>query len=247
VTTSGSGASVEADAPVVLVTGASSGIGRATAIRFGRAGYRVAVNYARDTSAADEVAALVEGRAYRADVADRYAVATMVSAVEAELGPIAVAVCNAGFYEERRLEDVDDSLWDRSLRVMLGGCFHVSRTVVPRMRSRGGGSIVTIASELALIGGVEIAHYVAAKAAILGLTRSLARELAPTIRVNAVAPGAVDTPLLPDRDRGPGYTDTLPLRRIGRADEVADVVFDLAHSAWTTGAVWQIDGGAAIQ
>jgi 3-oxoacyl-[acyl-carrier protein] reductase len=241
------GAPIEAGAPVVLVTGASSGIGRATALRFAAGGYRVAVNYARDVAAADEVAALTGGRPYKADVADPAAVVAMVDAIEADLGSIAVAVCNAGFYEERRLEEIDDALWDRSLRVMLGGCFHVARAVVPRMRSRDGGSIVTIASELALIGGTEIAHYVAAKAAILGLTRSLARELAPTIRVNAVAPGAVDTPLLPDRDRGQSYTDTLPLRRIGRPDEVADVVFDLATSEWTTGAVWSIDGGAVIQ
>lgn len=244
---SGLGGPASPGPPVVLVTGASSGIGRATALRFGRARYRVAVNYARDAAAAAEVAGRTNGRAYRADVADADAVAAMVTAVEADLGPIEVAVCNAGFYEERRLEDLDDALWDRSLRVMLGGCFHVARAVVPSMRARGSGSIVTIASELALIGGIEIAHYVAAKAAIIGLTRSLARELAPTIRVNAVAPGAVDTPLLLDRDRGPIYTDTLPLRRIGRSDEIAEVVLALAESPWTTGAVWSIDGGAAIQ
>jgi 3-oxoacyl-[acyl-carrier protein] reductase len=234
-------------APVVLVTGASSGIGRATALRFAHDGFRVAVNYASHEAAALEAAAAVDGRAYRCDVADADAVASMVAEVEDDLGPIDVAVCNAGFYAERRLEDIDDELWDRSLRVMLGGCFHVARAVVPPMRSRGTGSIVTVASELALIGGVEVAHYVAAKAAIIGLTRSLARELGPTIRVNAVAPGAVDTPLLPDRDRGPGYTDTLPLRRIGRSEEIADVIRLLASSSWTTGAVWSIDGGAAIQ
>jgi 3-oxoacyl-[acyl-carrier protein] reductase len=247
VTVSDKGGPASSGPPVVLVTGASSGIGRATALRFGAAGYRVAVNYAHDSDAAAEVAGRTDGRAYRADVADADAVAAMVSAIEVDLGPIDVAVCNAGFYQERRLEDVDDALWERSLRVMLGGCFHVARAVVPRMRERGAGSIVTIASELAFIGGTGITHYVAAKAAIVGLTRSLARELGPAIRVNAVAPGAVDTPLLPDRDRGPTYTDTLPLRRIGRPEEIAEVVFALAGSAWTTGAVWSIDGGAAIQ
>jgi 3-oxoacyl-[acyl-carrier protein] reductase len=231
----------------VLVTGASSGIGRATALRFAEAGYRVAANYAHDADRAIEVAERTGGRAFRGDVADADSVSTMVATIERELGPIAIAVCNAGFYEERRLDDIDDDLWDRTLRVLLGGCFHVARAVVPSMRERGNGSIVTVASELALIGGTGIAHYVAAKAAVIGLTRALARELAPVIRVNAVAPGAVDTPLLPDRDRGPAYTDTLPMRRIGRPEEIAEVVVTIARSPWTTGAVWSIDGGAAIQ
>lgn len=232
---------------VALVTGASSGIGAATAKRLARAGYRVAVNYGTNAAAADGVAAACGGRAYRADVADSDAVAAMVAAVEADLGPIEVAVCNAGFYEERPLAEVDDALWERTLRVHLGGCFHVARALVPRMRARGGGSIVTVASELALVGGTEVSHYVAAKAAILGFTRALAREVAPTIRVNAVAPGAVDTPLLPDRDRGPVYTDTVPLRRIGRPEEIAEVIVVLAETAWATGAVWSVNGGAAIQ
>jgi 3-oxoacyl-[acyl-carrier protein] reductase len=232
---------------VALVTGASSGIGAATADRLARAGYRVAVNYGTNAAAADRVAAACGGRAYRADVADPDAVAAMVAAVEADLGPIEVAVCNAGFYEERPLAEVDDALWERTLRVHLGGCFHVARALVPRMRARGGGSIVTVASELALVGGTEVSHYVAAKAAILGFTRALAREVAPTIRVNAVAPGAVDTPLLPDRDRGPVYTETVPLRRIGRPEEIAEVIVVLAETSWCTGAVWSVNGGAAIQ
>jgi NAD(P)-dependent dehydrogenase (short-subunit alcohol dehydrogenase family) len=232
---------------VALVTGASSGIGAATARTFAGAGYRVAVGYARDREAAAAVAAETGGRAFGADVADPVAVATMVEAVEAELGPIAVAVCNAGFYEERPLAAVDDALFDRTLRVLLGGCFHVARAVVPRMRLRGDGAIVTVASELALIGGSDISHYVAAKAAVLGFTRALAREVAPTLRVNAVAPGAVDTPLLPDRDRGPAYTETVPLRRIGRPEEVAAVILALAESGWCTGATWTINGGVVIQ
>jgi len=239
--------SATGDAPVVLVTGASSGIGAATARRFAAAGYRVAIGFHRGEAAAERVAAETGGRSYGADVADADAVARMVGAVEVELGPIAVAVCNAGFYEERPLAEVTDDLWTRTLRVHLGGCFHVARAVVSGMRDRGDGSIVTVASELALIGGEEVAHYVAAKAAILGFTRALAREVAPRIRANAVAPGAVDTPLLPDRDRGPGYTDTLPLRRIGRPAEVAEVIFTLAEARWCTGATWAINGGAAIQ
>ena len=232
---------------VALVTGGSSGIGRATAQRFAAAGYRVAVNHVDQAVAAEAVAAQTGGRAYWADVSDPEAVANMVETVEADLGPIAVAVCNAGIYDERRLADVDDALWERTIRVHVGGCFHVARAVVPRMRARGSGSIVTISSEMAITGGTNASHYIAAKAAILGFTRALARELAPTIRVNAVAPGPVDTPLLQDRFKVPAYTDTLPLRRIGLPDEIADVILVLAETAWSTGAVWSVNGGVVIQ
>ncbi|MBF6605657.1 MAG: SDR family oxidoreductase [Chloroflexi bacterium] len=234
-------------APVVLVTGASSGIGRATAEAFAGAGYLVAVNYRTQRGPALELAGRLGGRAYAADVADDVAVEEMVRRIEAELGPISVAVCNAGFYTEQPLAEVTDELWDRTLRTLLGGCFHVARAVVPGMRKAGGGSIVTVASELALIGGDAIAPYVAAKAAVIGLTRSLARELAPTIRVNSVAPGAVDTPLLPDRDRGPSYTSTVPLGRIGRPAEIASAILHLAEAPWTTGQVYSPNGGVVIQ
>lgn len=232
---------------VALVTGASSGIGRATAERFAAAGYRVAVGYRTNRAAADEVARSIGGRAYEADVADADAVDAMVRAVEAELGPIDVAVANAGFYEERPLAEVTDELWACSLRVLLGGPYNLARSVVPGMRSRGHGSIVVVASELALIGGLDIAHYAAAKAAAIGLARSLARELAPAIRVNVVAPGAVDTPLLPDRDRGPVYTDTVPLRRIGTPAEAAEAILHVAEAPWTTGWVLSPNGGMVIQ
>lgn len=232
---------------VALVTGASSGIGRATAKRFAAAGYRVAVNYVSNAAAAEDVAKQIGGAAFGCDVADPAAAEQMISAAEATLGPIDVAVCNAGFYEERPLVAIDDDLWDRTLRVLLGGCFHIARAVVPGMRARGGGSIVVVTSELALVGGVNVAHYVAAKSAVIGFARSLARELAPAIRVNIIAPGAVDTPLLPDRDRGPAYTSTVPLRRLGRPEEIAEGILHLAEAPWTTGALYSPNGGVAIQ
>jgi NAD(P)-dependent dehydrogenase (short-subunit alcohol dehydrogenase family) len=234
-------------ARVAIVTGASSGIGRATAERFGAAGYRVAAVYGADRVGGEAIAERIGGRAYGVDVADAEAVARVIETVEEELGPVSVAVSNAGFYDERPLAQVSDELWDRMLAVHLGGCLNLARSLAPRMRARGAGSIVAVASELALIGGVDVAPYVAAKAALLGLVRSLARELAPMIRVNAVAPGAVDTPLLPDRDRGPVYASTVPLGRIGRPPEVADAILHVAEAAWTTGAVYSPNGGVAIQ
>lgn len=237
---------VGGSAPVALVTGASSGIGAATAERLGQRGYRVAVHYRSGRERAERVAASVGGVAYAADVADPDAVTAMIGRIEAELGPIGVAVCNAGTYEERPLADVTDEIWQRTLRVHLGGCFHVARAVVPGMRRRGSGSIVTVASELALIGGVGIAPYVAAKAAIIGFSRALARELAPTIRVNVVAPGPVDTPLLPERDRQPSATATIPLGRIGRPAEIAEAIAHVVEATFTTGQVYSPNGGTVI-
>lgn len=234
------------EGPVALVTGAASGIGWATALALAAAGYRVALNDREASAPLAAAAAESGGRAYPADVSDPEAVAAVVAAVAAELGPVALAVCNAGVYEERPLERLDDALWERTLRVNLGGCYHVARAVAPGMRAAGDGSIVTVASEMALVGGSASAHYVASKAAVLGLTRALARELAPAIRVNSVAPGPVDTPLLPDRFRGQEYGGSLPLGRIGRPDEVAHVILALARSTWTTGACWSVDGGTVI-
>lgn len=233
-------------APVAIVTGASSGIGAATAERLAASGYRVAVHYGSARDAAERLAAAIGGAAYRADVADPDAVALMIERVEAELGPIQVAICNAGFYEEQPLAEVTNATWERTLRVLLGGCFHVARAVVPAMRRRGVGSIVTVASELALIGGTDIAPYVAAKAAVIGFSRALARELAPQIRVNVVAPGPVDTPLLPDRDRQSAHLATIPLGRIGRPDEIAETIVQLAEATFTTGQVYSPNGGVVI-
>jgi len=234
------------DRPVALVTGASSGIGAASARRLAAAGYRVALNYRDHAGEAESIASSVDGKAYQADVAEPDAVAKMIRAIESELGPIGLAVCNAGTYTECLLDDLDDGLWERTLRVNLGGCYHVARAVAPGMRRRGG-AIITISSEMAFVGGSASSHYVASKAAILGFTKALARELAPTVRVNAVAPGPVDTPLLPERFLGSSYGETLPLRRIGTPDEIADVVVALAAASWTTGAVWSVNGGAVIE
>jgi 2-hydroxycyclohexanecarboxyl-CoA dehydrogenase len=232
---------------VAIVTGASSGIGRATAERLAAAGYRVAVNFLANDTAAEAIASSIGGRAYRADVAQPDAVADMVARIERDLGPIAIAIANAGFYEEALIEDIDDDRWSRMLRVHLGGAFHLVRSVVPSMRARRAGSIVMVASELALIGKDNASHYVAAKSAVIGLARSLARELAPEIRVNVVAPGAIDTPLLPDRDRGASYTSTVPLGRIGRPEEIAEAILQMATATFTTGAVYSPNGGIVIQ
>jgi NAD(P)-dependent dehydrogenase (short-subunit alcohol dehydrogenase family) len=233
--------------PVGLVTGASSGIGRATAEALAAAGYRVAVGYRTNGQAGEAVAASIGGRAYGMDVADAEAMVRLVGQVEAELGPLSIAVSNAGTYEEVPIEDVTVEQWNRTLRVHLGGAFHMARAVVPGMRRRGHGSIVLVASELALAGADCASAYVSAKAALIGLGRSLARELAPEIRANIVAPGPVDTPLLPDGERSPDHLAAIPLRRLGRPEEIAAAIVHLAQAPWTTGAVYSINGGVVIQ
>jgi len=233
---------------VALVTGASSGIGRATAERLGTLGYRVAVHYGTNAAAAQAVAASIDGLAFGCDVADPAAVEAMVRDAEAALGPIDVAVANAGFYEERALADVTDELWDRSLRVLLGGCFHLARAVVPGMRARGGGSIVCLASELALIGGVGIAHYVAAKAAVISLIENVAAELGPDrIRVVGIAPGVISTPLV-HRGRPERYEKQFrhqPWPDRGEPDVIADVAAFLCsdEARFITGETIAVDGG----
>lgn len=232
--------------PVALVTGAASGIGRATAYRLAEAGFVVAV-IDIDGRGADTVAQAVGGRAFIADVADPAAVTQVVDEIETQLGPIGLAISNAGVYDEVPLGGVSDDQWRRMLRVHLGGAFNICRAVVPPMRRRSTGSIVLVSSELALAGSPRAAPYVAAKAALLGLGRSLARELAPAIRVNVIAPGPVDTPLLLDRERTPGAIGNIPLGRLGRPEEIAEAIAHLAVARFTTGAVYSPNGGTVIQ
>jgi 3-oxoacyl-[acyl-carrier protein] reductase len=234
--------------PTALVTGGASGIGRATAFELTKRGYRVAVNHLQRAEEATAVADEIGGIAVEADVADRNAVAALIARVEEALGPIDVAVCCAGFDEDRPLKATDDAFWDRSLKVMLGGCAHVIAAVSPSMRDRHTGSIVTISSELALCGDHGHVGYVTAKSAIIGLTRAMALELAPFgIRVNAIAPGPTDTTMLDGRWRNPEYLASIPLGRFGTPDELASSIVGLAEATWTTGQVLSPNGGIVIQ
>ena len=234
--------------PAALVTGAASGIGRATARVLAARGYDVAVGHLGRESEAKQVAAEIGGMAYEADVADIRAVNGLVSAAERDLGPVEVAVACAGFDHDVAVEDIRPQLWDRSLAVILGGCVNVVAAAGPRMRARRSGSIVAISSELALLGDAGHLPYVAAKAAVLGFVRTVAREYGPDqVRVNAVCPGPVDTEMLTERWRGEEYRQSIPLQRFGHPEELARAIADVAEWTWLTGQVVSPNGGVVIQ
>jgi NAD(P)-dependent dehydrogenase (short-subunit alcohol dehydrogenase family) len=230
-----------------FVTGASGGIGRATVLELHARGYSVALADLAGAGAAAELAGQVGGVACDVDVADPAAVASAVERAESQVGPIEVAVSCAGFDHDRSFEETDDELWSRSLRVLLGGCVNVIAAVAPGMRARGRGSIVNIASELALLGDADHVAYVSAKAAVLGLTRAMALELAPGVRVNCVCPGPTDTAMLTERWRTESYLASIPLGRFGQPEEVAATIVNLAEATWTTGQVVSPNGGVVIQ
>jgi 2-hydroxycyclohexanecarboxyl-CoA dehydrogenase len=227
---------------VALVSGAASGIGRACASVLGRSGWQ---------TAGIDLNVCSTDLSLRADVSDRAAVSAAVDEVVSRFGQIDLLVTAAGYYEEGiDVADITVAQWDRMLAVILGGTVNCCAAVLPHMLSRGEGAIVAISSELALGGSATDLHYVAAKGAVLGLIKSLAMEVAQTgIRVNAVAPGPTDTPLLAADSlwREPSYLSTLPLGRLVKPSEIASAVHYLAtEGSMYCGEVLSPNAGAVI-
>jgi 3-oxoacyl-[acyl-carrier protein] reductase len=221
---------------VALVTGAASGIGRATAVRLAADGAVVGC-LDRDAAGADAVASAIRDAGgvavgLGADIVDPAAVAEAVGRLSSDAGPVDVLVNNAGVPGEGRFTDISFADWRRVLDVHVDGTFHVTKAVLPGMTAAGWGRIVTVVSEAVWLGNQSV-QYVTAKAALVGFTRALAYQLAPQgILVNAVAPGPVDTPML--RDNDPAAIDAeLASVRIGRfldPDEIAATIAFLAGS-----------------
>jgi 3-oxoacyl-[acyl-carrier protein] reductase len=214
-----------------VVTGAGSGIGRAIAEKLAKVGERVVINDL-DGAAAEEVIGRIKesgGEAVAApgDVSDPEAVQQIMAAAREAYGPPEILVNNAGFLQQKRFVDLTVEDFDRMIAVHLRGTFLCTHAVLPDMLSRGSGIIVNVASQLGQIGGVELCHYSSAKAGIIGLTKSLAREVsAQGVRVNAVAPGPINTELVLGLSEEWRQTKAaeLPLGRFGEPWEVAETV-----------------------
>lgn len=234
--------------PVAVVTGSASGIGLATVERAAELGYAPAgVDIAPRRPDAGPAKA-GGGTVLDVDVTDSSAVRDAVVDIERTLGPVELAVGAAGVLVERPFRSVDEDLWNDTLKVHLFGTYNLTAAVAPAMAERREGSIVTLSSELAFLGAEEHVHYVAAKAAVVGFTRAAARELAPDgIRVNCIAPGPTDTPLLGPSGRDPAYVRTIALGRLGKPAEIAGAILDVARWPWTTGQLYGVNGGTVIR
>lgn len=243
---------------VALVTGSATGIGRACAVRFADLGYDVVVNYSRSQADAEETVGLVEERGVQAlllacDVGDDTAVQGMLAAVEQKFGRLDVLVNNAGttfFVDHKNLEEMTEDKWDRILQVNLKGPFFCIRAAVPLLRKSGGGAIVSVSSVAGISGEGSSIAYAASKGGLNTMTKSLARSLAPEIRVNAVCPGPVDSRWLRavmSEDELTRRTQSFPLRRPALPDDIADAVVYLATStSLTTGQCLVVDGGRTM-
>jgi 3-oxoacyl-[acyl-carrier protein] reductase len=237
-----------------LVTGGSRGIGRAIAVTLAQGHANVAVNYAGNEAAAREALALVEqagsGKAklYRFDVADPAACTAAVDRVLADFGGLHVLVNNAGIAVDQLVMRVKDEDWKRQLDVNLTGAFNLIRAVTRPMMKQKGGVIVNLTSVVGEMGNAGQVAYAASKAGLIGLTKTVARELASrNIRVNAVAPGFIDTDMtaaLPEAARAK-MAESIPLARLGTAQDVADCVAWLASdkASYVTGEVVRVNGG----
>ena len=239
-----------------LITGSSRGIGRAVAAALAREGWPVCVNYLEHKEAAESLVDLLrsEGRmamAFRADVADRAAVNEMVRAASETLGPVELLVNNAGIAQQKLFTDLTEEDWDRMFAVNTRSLFTCCRAVVPHMVRRHSGSIVNISSMWGQVGASCEVHYSAAKAAVIGFTKALAKELGPSgIRVNCVAPGVIATEMNQGLDAGTlaALREETPLGAIGTAREVAEVILWLAGegASFVTGQVIGVNGGFVI-
>ncbi len=241
---------------VALVTGGSRGIGRATSLALAKAGYDIAVIYAGNDEAAQECISLIEAegataKAYKCNVADEDEAKAAVKAVQDDFGPVWALVNDAGITRDTLLARMTDEDFSAVLDVNLKGAFHMIRALSRGFVRQKGGRIVNLASVVGLSGNIGQANYAASKAGLIGLTKSVAKELAGRgVTCNAVAPGFIETDMtakLPEKTVA-AYEAEIPMKRLGTAEEVAQVVAFLASDAasYVTGEVIRIDGGLCM-
>ncbi len=241
------------DGKKAIVTGGSRGLGRAIAVAFAREGADVLVNYVSREAAAKEAAAEIEalGRRailHQADVSDGAQVGTMVAEAVAALGRVDILVNNAGITLVKNPLDTTEAEWDRVMAINLKSVFLCSQAVATGMRAQGGGRIINMASTAGQSGSLSGPAYCAAKAGVIGLTKSLAREFAPyNILVNALAPAMIDTEILYWRtpEQWKETLESIPLKRLGDANDLAEAAVFLASNGgnFITGATIDVNGG----
>ena len=240
----------------VLITGGSRGIGAAAARAFSQAGWKVAINYRRSAQAAQALAAELCAQGGQAlvvpgDVAVRSQVVQMVETVRKELGDPDLLINNAGISQQALFTDLTEEDWDRMFAVHVKGAFHCCQEVLPAMIRRHSGQIINISSMWGQVGGSCEVHYSAAKAALIGFTKALAKEVGPSqVRVNCVAPGVIATEM--NGHLSPADLEALreetPLEIIGAPEDVASLLVFLAsdQARFITGQVIAPNGGIVI-
>lgn len=241
---------------VAVVTGGSRGIGRACALLLGQRGAKVAVNYYSSAEAAEEVAAAIknaggEALAVQADASEFKQAEGLIKTAIDRLGGLDILVNNAGTTKDMVIMMMPEDDWDYVLRTNLKSAFNCSKAAVKHMLRKRSGRIINITSVAGLVGNPGQTNYAASKAGLIGLTKSLAKEVGPrNITVNAVAPGFVPTDLTKDlpEDLKQGSLGLIPLGRWGTAEEVAQAVAFLAsdEAAYITGHVLTVDGGMTM-
>ena len=236
-----------------IVTGASRGIGRATALRLASLGANIAVIYSGNEAAASETVEMcrakgVEAKAYRCDVASGEEAKATVQEIRKDLGSVEILVNNAGITKDGLIAFMKEEDFDRVIAVNLKGAFNMIRNTAALMLRSKCGRIINISSVSGMMGNAGQANYSASKAGVIGLTKSVARELASKgITCNAVAPGFIETDMTRDipQDDNP-LLSSIPLGHMGKAEDVADAVAFLASSDYITGEVLRVDGGIAM-
>ncbi|WP_265109467.1 SDR family oxidoreductase [Halosolutus halophilus] len=241
--------------PAALVTGSSRGIGRSTALRFAADGYDVAVNYHTSEDAAERVAAEIRDRGQEAivvgaDVSDANAAARLVDAAADAFGSVDHVVNNAGIDQHVYTETLDPADFDRIMDVNVNSAFNVTKAALPHLRaSDADPSVTNVSSILAHTGAAIECHYASSKGALLSLTRSHARDFAPDVRVNAVAPGHVETAMTADRtaDEKREELARIPVDRYGQPEDIAEAIAYLRDATFVTGETLNVNGGELMR